>query len=223
MEPADHYQAFLDKIVSIFTSDAYRDHLLRAKAEYFRLTGEVHEDDPFFEPRMASFIDWYLFDRPIEGDVRPPVERYIVDRRLVFRPDERLVFEGFLENVHSLFELRGRKPGAVVLLDLLANEKRRVVERREWSAIEKGDVFEGRLIPYQGEYFFTRGFCFFPLQARKYILREAKHARKAGGDAPAELMQRLAYLRYLQERFRHVDVRRIYSEDGLSILKNATR
>jgi hypothetical protein len=223
MDQADSYQPYLDKVVSLFTSDAYRDHLLRAKAEYMRATGEVHEDDPFFEPRMACFLDWYLFDRPIDGDVRSPVARYLLDRQPVLDGGEREVYEGFLENVHSLFELRGRKTGELVLKDLLANEKRHVVERREWSVIEKGDVFEARLIPFRGQLFFSRGFCFYPRQANRYILRESKMARKAGGEAPRELIHRLAYLRYLQERFRHVDVRRIYSEDGLTIIRNAAR
>jgi len=40
-----------------------------AKADYFRLTGEVFEDDKLFELRMASFLDYYLYDRvsPLTG------------------------------------------------------------------------------------------------------------------------------------------------------------
>src|SRR5438105_2691542 len=224
MDAFESYQSYLDRIVEHYASDDFRGELLRAKSEYFRATGEVHEDDSFFELRMASFFDWYLFDRSIHGDLRSPVQRFFLDHRTGMPAEEREVYQGFLENVHSLFELRRvKRSGHVVLKDLLANVKRTVIERRERSAIEKGDLFEARLIPYGGALYFTRGFCFYPRQARRYILREAKRARKAAGDMPAELMRRLAYLRYLQERFQHVDVRRIYSEDGLSLVKNPPR
>lgn len=223
MEGSEGYQPYLDRIVAVYGSEAYRDELRRAKAEFFRLTGEVHEDDSFYELRMATFFDWYLFDRPMEGDVRSPVHRYVLEHRLSMAPEERATFEGFLDNIHSLFEVRRRKPGHVVLKDLLAGEKHVVVERRMRSTLDKGDLLEARLIPFGGELYFTRGLCFYPREARRYILREARRARKAGGDEPAELIRRLAYLRYLQERFRHVDVKRIYSEEGLSLVRAGTR
>jgi hypothetical protein len=218
MESPEAYQPYLDRVVRAYAGEAFRDELLRAKGEYFRDTGEVHEDDSFFELRMASFFDWYLFDRAISGDTRSPVQRYFLDQRASMAHEERQVFQGFVENVHSLFELKRRRLGLVVLHDWLAGEKRVVVERRERSGLDRGDLFEARLIPFEGELYFTRGFCFFPRQARRYIVRQAKRARKDGGDSPRELIRRLAYLRYLQERFRHVDVGRIYSDEGLSLV-----
>ncbi len=223
MDGSEAYQSYLDRIVAVYAGDGYREELLRAKGEYLRLTGEVHEDDPFFELRMASFFDWYLFDRPVDGDVRSPAQRYFLEHRQSLSAGEREALQGFLDNVHSIFEVKKRKPGIIILKDLLAAEKRVVVERRARSTFEKGDLFEARLIPYGGELYFTRGFCFFPREVRRYIAREAKRARKAGGAEPAELLRRLAYQRYLQERFRHVDVRRIYSDEGLALTRGGLR
>jgi hypothetical protein len=223
MDGSDAYQRYLDRVVSAYASERHRDEMARAKSDFLRATGEVHEDDSFFELRMASFFDWYLFDRPLDGDLRTPMQRYFLDHRVEMSPEERAAFQGFLENIHSLFEVRRRKPGILVLADLLANVKREVVERRTRSTFAKGDLFEARLIPHNGALYFTRAFCFFPIQARRYLHREAKRARKAGGPEPAELIRRLAYLRYLQERFRHVDLKRIYSEEELSLGKSGGR
>jgi hypothetical protein len=223
MEESEAYQRYLDRVISTYASERHRDEMACAKSDYLRATGEVHEDDAFFELRMASFFEWYLFDRPLNGDLRSPVQRYYLDHRAELSPEERAAFQGLVDNIHSLFEVKRRKPGFLVLADLLANVKREVVERRARSTLEKGDLFEARLIPHNGALYFTRAFCFFPPQARSFIHREAKRARKVGGSEPAELLRRLAYLRYLQERFRHVDLKRIYSEEGLSLGKSGSR
>ncbi len=218
---AGHFQPFLDRVIKTYASDAYRDELLRAKAEYFRQTGEVHEDDQhFFELRMASFFDWYLFERPMDGWTLSPVQRYLADHQYVLSPDEQAVYQGLGEQVHSLFIFKRKKwrSKLLILKDLLANTKRYVMERREWSALESGDLFEARLVPFKGELFFSKGFCFYPRGANRYIIKEAKKSRKGIGDDPKELMRKLQYLRYLEERFKHVDVRRIYSEDGVGLI-----
>jgi hypothetical protein len=219
--PSRSYQPYVDQVIRTYASDAYRDELLRAKVEYFRQTGEVHEEDgDFFELRMASFFDWYLYERPMDGWDCPPVRRYLLDHQFVLSEDDRAVYEGLATSIHSLFVYKRRKwrSPVLVLKDLLSGDKRLVVERREWSAIERGDVFQARLIPFDGHYFFTRAFCFFPRGANRYITHEAKLARKGRGRSTGELLWRLSYLRYLQERFRHVDVRRIYSDDGMGLV-----
>jgi hypothetical protein len=218
---ARSYQPYLDQVVHAYASDDYRDELLRAKADYFRQTGEVHEDDgAFFEARMASFFDWYLYERPMEGWDCPPVRRYLADHADVLTAEDRAVYEGLASSIHGLFLFKRRKwrSHLLVLKDVLANCKRLVVERRGWSSFERGVLFEARLVPFDGELYFTRAFGFYPRAGNRYILREAKRSRKGVGAEPPELMRRLAYLRYLQERFRHVDVRRIYSDDGMGLI-----
>jgi hypothetical protein len=57
------YQPYLDQLIAFGSQEPRKADLLEAKAEYFRLTGEVFEDDKIFELRMASFLDYYLYDR----------------------------------------------------------------------------------------------------------------------------------------------------------------
>ena len=103
------YLAYVDKVIATYASDDYRDELLRAKAEYFRQTGEVHEDDNhFFELRMASFFDWYLFERPMDGWSVSPVQRYLADHQYVMPPEDHAVYQGFGEHIHSLFIISPR-------------------------------------------------------------------------------------------------------------------
>lgn len=217
----EHYQQYLDPVIAEFTADGYREEIVRARLEYLRATGEVHEDDGIFEERIASFFDWFVFDRPLDGKLRAPVQLFLLERRLSLEPPLRQIYEDFLANIHSVFLLRRRRPGTMLLKDLLSGRKHLVNERRTHWTLERGDTFVARLIPFRDGLYFSRGFCFFPRQVRAYVVKECKRARKAGGDAPHELIRRLSYQRYLQERFRHVDVRRIYSEQGLSLVRNA--
>ena len=57
------YQPYLDQLIAFASTEERKPDLLTAKAEYFQRTGEVFEDDKQFEMRMASFLDYYLFDR----------------------------------------------------------------------------------------------------------------------------------------------------------------
>ena len=61
--PPAAYQPYLEQLIAFATAEARKPDLLTAKAEYFERTGEIFEDDKQFEMRMASFLDYYLFDR----------------------------------------------------------------------------------------------------------------------------------------------------------------
>ena len=71
------YQPYLDQLIAYGSEEPRKADLLEAKGEYFRLTGEVFEDDKIFELRMASFLDYYLYDRvsPLTGKT-PAAELY---------------------------------------------------------------------------------------------------------------------------------------------------
>ena len=63
MDSPPQYQQHLDELIAFASSEPRKPDILAAKAEYFRLTGEIFEDDKSFEMRMASFLDFYLFDQ----------------------------------------------------------------------------------------------------------------------------------------------------------------
>jgi hypothetical protein len=55
----------VDQLVAHFTTDEYRDEVLSAKKEFFEQAGIVDEEDHHFESRMAQFLDWFIFTRPL--------------------------------------------------------------------------------------------------------------------------------------------------------------
>src|SRR5688500_1436969 len=104
MEPMS-YQAHLDKLVAWASAEDRKQDLVSAKAEYFRLTGEVHEDDKSFEMRMASFLDWFLFDRVTPYNNRTPAQQYYDSVQATVPPEDAAIYRGFTETRHGLFEV----------------------------------------------------------------------------------------------------------------------
>lgn len=208
------YQQYLNRIQDLFASVDYVDEVRLAKQEYCRLTGEFHEDDLTYELRLSSFLDWYIFERPMSEDGRTPVSRYLVDHRKDLKEEERAIYRGLTETIHSIFELRKIATKELHLLDLIEDEKRMVYAEQAPIGVGRGDIFEARLIPVENHYFFAKGFCFFPREVRNYIRREARLRRDKLPSDKKELLCSLSYKRLMQDRYRHVDIHRIYSDEG---------
>ena len=114
---------------------------------------------------MASFLDYYLFDRasPITGKT-PAAELTSSDRQRVARGAPP-PFRAFTETVHGLFEVRKLGKGMVRLRELFSGKDYDVTERRQIAGLEKGDVLEARLIPFGGHLLFSAAFCYHPREA----------------------------------------------------------
>jgi hypothetical protein len=205
------YQPYLDQLIAFGSQESRKPDLLDAKAEYFRLTGEVFEDDQIFELRMASFLDYYLYDRvsPI-SKVTPAVELYQL-RQQGGSPEEANAFRCFTETVHGLFEVRKLGKGLVRLRELYSGKDFDVTERRHVAGLEVSDVLEARLIPFAGHLLFSAAFCFHPRVAVKAIKTEVKRRKKKEPErSPVELVWECARRAVKVERYKQISVERIY-------------
>lgn len=206
---------YLDRLISLATGEAFLAQVREAKARYFRATGEVFEDDPFFEQRMNGFLEYYLFDWPAGPGGKSTTALIIERGKEKLPPDDLVAFAGFERNVHSVFEFKKKKGDTVTCLNLFDDEKYQVHERRTLAGLEKGDVFESRLLPFGDRLYFSNAFVFHPRSVRKFVLGLLKEARKSVGD-PAPAVQRLAYLRLKFDRMKRVDVAKVYSRETLA-------
>jgi hypothetical protein len=120
-------------------------------------------------------------------------------------------FRSFTETVHGLFEVRKIKPGNVRLRELFGGKEFDVSERRHTVGLEKGDILEARLIPFDGSLVFSSAFCFHPREAVKSIKKEVKRRKKVMPDAPPVQLTWEASKRALKaDRYRQIAVDKIY-------------
>lgn len=214
MTDAQTYQ-YLDKLIALATGDQFLDAVREAKGRYFRATGEVFEDDPFFEQRMNGFVEYYLFDWEAAPGGKSTTAVILSREQAVLPPDELVAFGGFDRNVHSIFEFKKKKGDLVTVLNLYDDETYQVYERRALAGLEKGDIFDARLLPFGDKLHFSNAFVFHPKAVRKFIAAELKIARKTGIGRPTDVLHRMAYLRLRFDRFRRVDVTKIYSKETM--------
>ena len=61
----------LDRLAERYSEREHKLEAMRAREEYFDRAGKVFDDDAeLFEGRMASFLEWYVLERPLAGDRR---------------------------------------------------------------------------------------------------------------------------------------------------------
>lgn len=209
MEPAS-YQPLLDELFAVASAEERKPDVLAARAEFFRLTGEVFEDDRTFEMRMASFLDYYVFDHR-SGTTQKTAAEELYAAKLKASATEAAVVEAFTRTRHGLFEVRKVGPGFVRLRELFSGADHDVTERRTLAGLQKGDILEARLIPRGEALVFSPAFCFHPREAAKAIKREVKRRKKKEPDrSPQELVWEAAKRAMKADRYRQIAVEKIY-------------
>jgi hypothetical protein len=203
-----------ERLLTWATAEARKDELLAARRAHFERRAEPHEEDRTFEVRQNAALDHYLYDHRPAGGTGTTIERFLEAEAAQLSPEDLAGFRDLARNVHGLFEVRKVKEGSVVLRDVFTGDEHDVTERRHLAGLEKGDLFEARLLPHAGKLFFSGAFLHHPREARKVILAEVKRLKKAAGrggapDVEAFLAQ-LARMAMKLERYRNVKLEAIY-------------
>jgi hypothetical protein len=208
------FENILDKILHHFAGPDFTAEVERAKKEFFENSGILDEKSEQYELRMSQFFDWYFFTRELSGFALTPLEANHLVRELRFTDVELSQIERLKNHRHGLFEFIKIKGSDVYLKDLFKNEKIWIRNSPWTDGFSAEELFEARLIPNGDSFMFTRGFCFHPAEAKKYILAEVKRHRKDPDLNPDNFMLKLIKMRYKFEQYRHVKISLIYANDN---------
>lgn len=214
-EAATQYQQLIEKILNHFAGETFQDEVRMAKSEFFDNAGILDEHSDQFELRMSQFFDWYFFTREMKGYAQTPLEAVHMARELRFSGEELEQIEKLKQHRHSIFQFIKVKGNDIYIKDLIKGDKV-VVKQSPWTfGFDSEELFEARLIPAGNTWVFTKGFCFHPMDAKKYILAEIKRHKKDADLNPEDMMLKLVKMRYKFERYRHVKIDMIYSNESL--------
>ncbi len=207
-------QQLHERLLSWATAEPRKNDLLAARADHFARHGEPHEEDRSYEVRVNAMLDHYLYDFRPAGGLGTTLERFIEAEAPSLAPAELAAYRALGGNVHALFEVRRIKEGEVRLRDVFTGADHDVTERRQVAGLEKGDLVEARLMPFDGALVFSGAFLYHPREARKAILAEVKRLNKAAGRGePPDVESFLATLARMAmklERYRNVRLESIY-------------
>ena len=207
------YNNLMDKVLQFFAGEQFQDEVRIAKRVFFDSSSVFDEGSSHFELRMAQFFDWYFFTRKIRGYECTPLEGALLPRELKYTPSEVEMLNIMKRHRHSLFEYIKSKDNSLIIRDLVADKKLTVKESPFIAGFAPDEIFQVRLIPIGDSYIFTRGFCFHPPEASKFIEKEAKRYRKNPDLNLEELLLRMTKMRYKYEQYRHVTIDQIYCQE----------
>jgi hypothetical protein len=206
----------LDKLLAWATSEARKEELLAARREHFERYGEPHEEDKSFETRMNGMLDYYLYEFRPPGTLDTTIEVFMRQEGPNLTTEELALYRLLAKNVHGLFEVRRIKPGEEIRLrDVFTGGDYDVTERRNLVGLEKSDLLEARLLPFDGRLYFSGAFLYHPQEVRKAILAEVKKQKKESARAGAEpdvksFVALLSRMAFKLERYRNVKVESLY-------------
>lgn len=214
-----NYDQLIEKLMSVFASNRFSDDLSEAKREFFELAGAFDEYSTDFELKMSQFVDWYLFTRLLKNKECTPVELAVDLKEFQSTEEERKEFENLAKNVHSLFEFLKVKNEDVYIRDLFSKEKYIIAKSPVTAGFDREVFFESRLIPSEQGFRFGKSFCFHASEVSKFILKEIKIVQKIKdpnqrNNAKQNLIHRLFKMKYKHEKYKHVNIKEIYSNDS---------
>jgi hypothetical protein len=203
-----------ERLLSWATAAPREADLLAARADHFGRYGEPHEEDLSFERRVNAMFDFYLYEwRPAPG-APTTLQRFIAEAGGGLPAEDLATLSALVGQRRGLFEVKKLKPGLVRVADIFAGEVLEVAERRQVAGLEKGDLLEARLLPYEGKLVFSGAFLYHPREARPLILAEAKRLRKAAGKGgpldSGPFLATLSRMAFKVERYRNVRLEAIY-------------
>lgn len=207
----------IDRVATRFAGIPHEGEIERAREAFDARRGRIYDDDELFPMHMSAFLEWFVLERPIPtqgapGEEETPAVQAIREKSL--SPEDETLMRALAVSHRSLFEVL--EPGGVLLFDLILGGQWRVDLDRPLDGIGPGDIFEARLIPWEGEVRYGPAFLFHPRDARPHILSLLEQAEGAQGLG-VEVICTLAEMRLRHSRFRNIPVERIYTRPGQQV------
>lgn len=205
------FEGLIEQMLGHFTAGDFLPEVTAAKREFFIDAGILNDESVHFEMRMAQFLDWYLFTRELSKQQVPPVR---LAQQLAEFTAQGDAVDALLKAHHSLFEYVKIRGTDVYLRDLFDGRKYLLKNSHVTVGFNQDEIFETRLIPDGENFIFAKGFCFHPVEAKKFILQEVKKVRKLSQREKETLMLRLLKMRYKYEQYSHIRLDYIYTNDS---------
>jgi hypothetical protein len=203
-----------DRLLAWATAAPRQADLLAARADHFARYGEPHEEDLSFERRVNGMLDFYLYEWRAAPRAPTTLERFIEAHREELAATDLAILIGLQAQRRGLFEVRRLEPGVVHLRDVFSGDGLTVAERRQVAGLEKGDLLEARLLPYEGKLVFSGAFLYHPREARRLILARVRHLKRLAGRGgrpdQAAFLALLSRMAFKLERYRNVRLESIY-------------
>ena len=207
----NYYNILLEK----FGNGIFRKEIEKAKNEFFKFSGIVHDDSVLYKARMDRFLSWYLLDRKLTDDEITPVIMHYNENLDTMTNEESEVFSNFIASINSLFVIKKVKKDGYKVKDIIYKKSYYISDDTYVTHLDKGDLFEARIFKYEKKYYSFPGWCLHPTESKKYIKSEVKKVRNLSKGYIEGLIMRLALMRLKIQEYPHIDINKIYTNNPI--------
>jgi hypothetical protein len=186
--------------------------IIQAKEDFYKETGKIFPEDECFNERMSYFIDYFVFQRPINtSDIYrglTPFHSY-----LKFKADDAIK-----QAHHSLYQIRRHSVSQITIEDLI-NKETFVLKQNSntsFEGLQKKDLFQGFLYHTQTALVLSKGLIFHHHQIHRLIKNHLKKSQNAGNFQREYFLSRLAKIQLGNIRHAHIKPK-YYYEKQLSL------
>ncbi|MCX5868681.1 MAG: hypothetical protein NT009_14600 [Proteobacteria bacterium] len=208
----DSFLFYFEKLIAFFSTEESSPDLTQARGEYFSLINPFPTDGPLYESRLALFLDWFIFDRKYRNG-QTAVQYYYEVHASRLNPEENEIFRNFLNHLHSIFHVKQINTPEIKIQDLVDQQVYAVFERRSLN-IQEGDLCDCRLIPFQGNIYFTGAFCYHPREVLPFLKRLLKPVQQKQAVATPILTRLVSLNNTWNLHYPHADPGEVYEKYG---------
>lgn len=196
-------QDLLDELIAYVSESGREGEIGRAKELYFQSTGGLLGYEDSYDRRAGAFLEWCIFDRSVGG--KTILEEY---SESIDDDDRKKIFLELRKSIRSIFEVRKVQKNVIQLKDLKDGKKYFAANDDMADILKKRNIIEGRLLPYDGQYYLSGSCVFHPEEARKFIVSCLQEADSRGDLNSA--INLLSIMSLKLEKYRDYKVERVY-------------
>lgn len=183
------------------------EQLIAAKEQFYWKTGKFFSDDYFYVNRITYFIDYFIFERPLETSGpfagNTPYKCYLQE-------EKNTSIETF---IHSIFSVQKISESHIFLKDLSNPKVKHKVSRPDFESFDgilKHDIIQGFLYKIDGQLWLSRGLIFHPYKAYRTIKKNVRKHIKQENSQMILMLNQLARQQLRHKRHEHVNPKIFY-------------
>ncbi len=205
----DGIPQIIDGLATRYAALPGEGEIERARQDFDARRGKVYDDDDLYQTHMAHFLEWYALERASVEGMTPAEHVLATDPPGGEELDLLLALSRSQRGLYELVKPMPDGSGSLIH-DLILGGRWRVESAAPLAGLEPGDIFEARLIPWEGTVRFGPVFYFHPTVATSAIHALLEHAA-GDGAIDDSIICDLAEMRLRYSRFRNIAVERIYT------------
>jgi hypothetical protein len=184
--------------------------------------GKVYYEEAFYHERMTYFLDFFLFQRPVEsqdsGDSSPSLTPYLYFLQSEYC-EGKILPNLVIEQLHSLqffkhsvFEVCKIRPEKMIVKDLF-DEKKIEIKPQHLSGFQgffKGDILQGFVFPIGSLAYLSKGIIVHPKEVASPIKGNIKKLKKSGEFHDFSFLAKIAKYNASYLRHRQISPKKVY-------------